>query len=66
MVTYLLQVFTVAGYLVEKLSGVQAVADDLTFSAYMPPIPQPSVLINGLSVGGSTALAPAPGQGEVT
>ncbi|WP_249394957.1 TldD/PmbA family protein [Deinococcus sp. QL22] len=60
VVAYPLEVFTVAGNLVEVLSGVQAVADDLTFSAYAAGAP--SVLIDGLSVGGSADPAQRAGQ----
>ncbi|WP_424950104.1 TldD/PmbA family protein [Deinococcus sp.] len=49
-VAYPLEVFTVAGNFWELLSGVQAVADDLTFTVYTSGAP--SVLIGSLSVGG--------------
>ncbi len=49
-VAYPLQVFTVAGNFIELLAGVQAVADDLTFTQYASGAP--SVLIAELSVGG--------------
>jgi PmbA protein len=45
-----LEVFTVAGNFMELLAGVQAVAGDLTFTEYASGAP--SVLIDGLSVGG--------------
>ena len=49
-VAYPLEVFTVVGNFTELLAGVQAAADDLTFTRYASGAP--SVLVDGLSVGG--------------